>query len=210
MRVQSCPGVTNLVPWCVPLCLERLCVLTSAMNELLIWQNRYLYDVKTSFAEHILVSVTKWNLSARPTKLRLNWFVLLTYQNELASYNPLRRNWQQQTPSLNLAALRSRIYFQGEHRADRADGGHVIGCDNRCFRVLSVTVRLTQWSRVLFEKVVFAQLLKVFPTVCGSRRSFSMFTRAPHWSISWAILIQITVFSPVFMNKRSSRFPKCR
>jgi len=45
--------------------------------------------------------------------------------------------------------------------------------------------QLTPWSRVL-EKLVVAQLIKIFRTSYWNQRFITMFTRAHHWSMSWA------------------------
>jgi hypothetical protein len=38
----------------------------------------------------------------------------------------------------------------------------------------------------LLEKLPVAQSLKIFPTFYGTRRFVTVFTRALHWSLSWA------------------------
>jgi hypothetical protein len=45
---------------------------------------------------------------------------------------------------------------------------------------------LSPWSWALIEKTPVAQLLKNFPTFCGTRRFITVFIRPPHWSLSWA------------------------
>jgi len=42
---------------------------------------------------------------------------------------------------------------------------------------------VSPWSRVL-EKLIVNQLVKKFPTFCGTRRFITMFTRAFHWFLS--------------------------
>jgi hypothetical protein len=56
-----------------------------------------------------------------------------------------------------------------------------------------LTNSLTAWSRIL-EKfiVVYAQLVKKFPVFYGTRRFITVFTRARHWPLSSARLIQYT------------------
>jgi hypothetical protein len=56
---------------------------------------------------------------------------------------------------------------------------------------------VTQWSRVLLEKPPVAKLLKNFPTFYRNRRFIAVFTKAYHWSINWARLIQSTPPHPV-------------
>jgi hypothetical protein len=55
----------------------------------------------------------------------------------------------------------------------------------------SLTHSLTHsWSYGHFEKLPIVQLLKNFPAFYGSRRFITVFTRALHWSLSWARSIQ--------------------
>ena len=49
---------------------------------------------------------------------------------------------------------------------------------------------LTQWSRVLPEKLKRPKLLKKSPAFYGTRRFITVFTRARHMSLSWARSIQ--------------------
>jgi hypothetical protein len=46
------------------------------------------------------------------------------------------------------------------------------------------------WSWALLEKPPIVQPLKNFPAFYGTRRFITMFTRALHWSLSWARSIQ--------------------
>jgi hypothetical protein len=61
---------------------------------------------------------------------------------------------------------------------------------------------LTSCGWALLEEPPILQLLKSFPTFYGTRRFTVVFTRALHWSLSWARSIQSTshVFSPNFMR----------
>ena len=52
------------------------------------------------------------------------------------------------------------------------------------------TYLLTQWSRVLFEKLTGLQLVKKFPACYGTWRFITSFTSVRHLSLSWASLIQ--------------------
>jgi hypothetical protein len=54
----------------------------------------------------------------------------------------------------------------------------------------SITNSLTPWSWALHAKLPLAQLLKNFPTFYGTWRFITVFTRALHWSLSWARSIQ--------------------
>jgi hypothetical protein len=46
------------------------------------------------------------------------------------------------------------------------------------------------WSWTLLEKLPILQQLKNFPAFYGTRRFITAFTRALHWSLSWARSIQ--------------------
>jgi hypothetical protein len=46
------------------------------------------------------------------------------------------------------------------------------------------------WNWALLEKLPIAQPLKKFPAFYGTRRFITAFTRALHWSLSWARSIQ--------------------
>jgi hypothetical protein len=57
----------------------------------------------------------------------------------------------------------------------------------------------TTWSWVLLEKTPIAQLLKNF-TFYGTRRFIAVFTRALHWSLSWARSIQSIPPHPISLR----------
>jgi hypothetical protein len=54
----------------------------------------------------------------------------------------------------------------------------------------SVTYLLNAWSTAFLEKLTGYQLVKKFPTFCGTQRIITAFTNARHLSLSWASLIQ--------------------
>jgi hypothetical protein len=56
------------------------------------------------------------------------------------------------------------------------------------------------WSWALLEKLPTVQLLKNFPEFCGTQRFITMFTRALHWSLSWARLIQSIPSHPISLK----------
>jgi hypothetical protein len=56
---------------------------------------------------------------------------------------------------------------------------------------------LTPWSRVLPEELKRPKLLKKFPAFYGTRRFVTLYTRARHLSLSWAILIQSMLPHPI-------------
>jgi hypothetical protein len=60
----------------------------------------------------------------------------------------------------------------------------------RSMHGVMLTNQLTKWGWVLLYKPPVAQLLQNFLTLYGTRRFFTMFTRAHHWYLSWASLIQ--------------------
>jgi hypothetical protein len=51
---------------------------------------------------------------------------------------------------------------------------------------------LTPWSRFPLEKLRVTQLFKKFPEFYRIQRLITVFTRACHWSLSWARWIQST------------------
>jgi hypothetical protein len=55
----------------------------------------------------------------------------------------------------------------------------------------------TSWSWALLEKPPVVQLLKKFPALYGTRRFIIVFTRALHWSLHWARLIQPIQPNPI-------------
>jgi hypothetical protein len=57
--------------------------------------------------------------------------------------------------------------------------------------------QLTSWSWPLLEKPPVVQLLKNFASFYGTRRFITVFTRALHWSLSWARSIQYTAPHPI-------------
>jgi hypothetical protein len=61
-----------------------------------------------------------------------------------------------------------------------------------------LTNSLTPWSQVLLEKPPVAQLLKNLPTFYGTKRFITVFTRALHWSLSWARSIQSIPPHPIW------------
>jgi hypothetical protein len=58
--------------------------------------------------------------------------------------------------------------------------------------ILYFSCELTPWSRVPLEKPKVIQLVNKFPAFYGTRRFITVFTRACHWSLSWARWIQST------------------
>jgi hypothetical protein len=47
-----------------------------------------------------------------------------------------------------------------------------------------LTYLLTPWYRILFEKLIVAQLFKNILLSCGTRRFITMLTQARHWTLS--------------------------
>jgi hypothetical protein len=72
-----------------------------------------------------------------------------------------------------------------------------IGAGRRDEEEGSLTHSLTHsWSSALLEKLAIVQLLKNFSTFYRTRRFITLFTRALHWSLSWARSIQSTLSHP--------------
>jgi hypothetical protein len=59
---------------------------------------------------------------------------------------------------------------------------------------------LTPWSMALLENVVVIQLLKKFPAFHRTRMCIFVFTRACHWSLSWARWFQSTLSHPISLR----------
>jgi len=59
---------------------------------------------------------------------------------------------------------------------------------------------LTPWSRVHLEKLTVTQLIKILPTFYGTYMLITVFTRACHWSLSWANWIQSITSDPIFLR----------
>jgi hypothetical protein len=62
---------------------------------------------------------------------------------------------------------------------------------------LKRTEYLNPLSRVLLEKLTVTQLFKKFITFYGTHSFIIVFTRASHWSLSWARWIQYTTSHPI-------------
>jgi hypothetical protein len=59
---------------------------------------------------------------------------------------------------------------------------------------------LTLWRWAMFDNLPVVHLLKNFWTFYRTRRFISMFTRALHWSLSWATSIQYIQSHPTFLR----------
>jgi hypothetical protein len=64
--------------------------------------------------------------------------------------------------------------------------------------VIYIITYLRSWA--LLEKLPIAQPLKNFPAFYGTRRFITVFTRALHWSLSWANSIQSTPSHPISLR----------
>jgi hypothetical protein len=102
-------------------------------------------------------------------------------------------------PQLQTYRFRKRIFFlnqMGRAKSYKAHGLNVVGNVHLNAKQFTrpasslwnaLTHSLTQsWSWALLEKPPVVQLLKNFPTFYGTRRFITVFTRALHWSLSWA------------------------
>jgi hypothetical protein len=56
------------------------------------------------------------------------------------------------------------------------------------------------WSWALLEKLSIVHLHKNLPAIYGTRRFITVFTRALHWSLSWAKSIQSIPFHPISLR----------
>jgi hypothetical protein len=66
------------------------------------------------------------------------------------------------------------------------------------------------WSWALLEKLKIVQPLKNFPAFYRTRRFITVFTRALHWSISWAWSIQSIPFHPISLRSTLILFTHLR
>jgi hypothetical protein len=73
-------------------------------------------------------------------------------------------------------------------------------CDCSLFRYLITHLLNHSWSWSLLEKLPIVQLLKNFPAFYGTRRFVTVFTRALHWSLSWARSIQSIPVHPISLR----------
>jgi hypothetical protein len=62
---------------------------------------------------------------------------------------------------------------------------------------LSTPTLLTWWNWVLLEKSLVAQLLKNYPTSYATQKFNAFFTKARHWSLSWAGWLYSTPSHPI-------------
>jgi hypothetical protein len=70
------------------------------------------------------------------------------------------------------------------------------------FAAIYVYMSLTHsWGWALLEKPPIVQLFKNFPAFNGTRRFFAVFTRALHWSLSWARLLVIFRKKLIFLRR---------
>jgi hypothetical protein len=75
-----------------------------------------------------------------------------------------------------------------------------INCDVFCNAVSVILIRQTNFmGRVLLKKLRGTQLLK-FPAFYETRKFIIVFTRAGHWSLSWARWIQFASSIPIFLR----------
>jgi hypothetical protein len=66
--------------------------------------------------------------------------------------------------------------------------------------ILLDLIKLTPCSWTLLEKPPVVQLLKNFPKFYGTRRFITVFTRALHWSLSWARWIYFIPPHPISLR----------
>jgi hypothetical protein len=87
---------------------------------------------------------------------------------------------------------------------------HIVWCSGLCHRIVwyvrrSILFRscgrTTLWCYLrswdLLEKLPVVQPLKNIPTFYGIRRFITVFTRALHWSVSWARAVQSIPYHPI-------------
>jgi hypothetical protein len=95
------------------------------------------------------------------------------------------------------------VNLQGRVRPDTYLSRKLRSCDGFSLLLYTVqsihlTILTYSWSWALLQKSPIVQLLKNFPAFYGTRRFITVFTRAFHWSLSWARSIQ---FIPSYLSK---------
>jgi len=78
--------------------------------------------------------------------------------------------------------------------------GKLYSCNEHAYCTHLLTYLLTQWCRVLLEKLTGLQVVKKFPAFHGTRRFITALTMVRHLSLSWASSIQ-----PVYPHRISWR-----
>jgi hypothetical protein len=79
-----------------------------------------------------------------------------------------------------------------------------------CFSTVPTYLLTYLRSWALLEEPPIVQPLENFPAFCGTRRFNTAFTRALHWSLSWAISIQSTSSHPISLTKSHVHFLSLR
>jgi len=70
-------------------------------------------------------------------------------------------------------------------------------CAAECY---TTSHSVTTSSRVLLEKLTVTQLVKTFPAFYRTQRLITVFTKAWHWSLSWARCIHSTPSHPISLG----------
>jgi hypothetical protein len=70
-----------------------------------------------------------------------------------------------------------------------------------------IWLQVTPWSWTLLEKLIVTQLVKELPFFYGTRRFITAFSRARHWSLSWARWIKSKSSCPIFLRSSVILFP---
>jgi hypothetical protein len=65
---------------------------------------------------------------------------------------------------------------------------------------INIHILISSWKWALLEKPLVAQLFKNFPAFYGTQRFITVFTRALHWSLSWARSIQSIPPNPIYLR----------
>jgi len=105
-------------------------------------------------------------------------------------------NWPSKNPDLIISKKWSWVLSEQVNcvRAQNDKQKHkcwLTDCVCVCARVsVRPSIHPSPWRGGLLKKVMVTQLVKKFPTFYGTWRYITMFTRAHHWSLSWAKWIQ--------------------
>lgn len=71
-----------------------------------------------------------------------------------------------------------------------------------CCPSCDIIISQTPCSRVILKKLIVAQVVKNFPTLCGTWRFITLFPRTHYWFLSWVTSIQtiLTAYFKVYFN----------
>jgi hypothetical protein len=72
---------------------------------------------------------------------------------------------------------------------------------NKCILTYLLTYLLTPWFKTLFENLIVNQPDKKY-FFYGTQRFITVFTKARHWTLSWASWIQVTINAGIVLFRK--------